>query len=818
MAFQLEGFEIGESIGSGGFGEVYAARQLGVDRPVAIKVGHLALSDTKDRLRFERECKALGKLSTHPNIATVHTAGTLADGRPYLVLEYVDGGDLLDWATANRATDAEIISIGLDLASAVAEAHRNEIIHRDLKPENLLLRSNGQAVLGDFGIAQMQDGLRTATGTVTASVAYAAPEILGGARATPSADIYGIGICLLVAATGTIPFTEPTDESLRPVLARVLSTPPPSLTAYGHSARLDDLVQRLLAKESAHRPATATAVEAELRQMTAAGAAPTRPMAQSTMARIPVAQPLVDTPPAADQATAQNADATAMVAAPLADRLSGDAPAQPPASLAPPPVPTAPPVPITPAGIPTADTVAPSTGRSPLVWVAAALVLVAIVGIGAVFALRGSDDPQEVVAASESETERPDTEAVDDSAPTTAQKSADAETATTVADSGSETADAAPATDPPQVFDATEPIVISDEISVALDFRTYPIDLVEGQSIAVSVKDLAGTCERSGRLDLYIALLDPAGEEVGREAWPGNYGCASFGGDDWTAATAGVHTLRIRGGDGEVGTGTFEATVETLIRRRESIDISEPVRIEDGLTVPRDTLEFAMELEAGERFSVEIAKINNGCSRSDYWDFDMYMTDPAGELIFEQDVLGDTGSEEIWLGNQGCGAYGFYEATTSGTHALVFRGRDGGIFGNPTTGTVVANVAKATDSVATIDTSGPALLSGEIATARSSNTWLAELTAGDQFSLDVQSVNGDCEERLDFSVLFVGPSGDTFEDETNFPFQKCGVLGPFTTTEDGEHQIIVFGGEGSATISASDATGSYEMLFGKLGG
>ena len=92
--FELEGFEPMSRLGGGGFGDVWLARQTNVDRQVAVKVGHSAIQDETIKLRFERECKALGRLSGHPNIVDVYTAGSLKDGRPYLVLEYIDGGTL----------------------------------------------------------------------------------------------------------------------------------------------------------------------------------------------------------------------------------------------------------------------------------------------------------------------------------------------------------------------------------------------------------------------------------------------------------------------------------------------------------------------------------------------------------------------------------------------------------------------------------------------------------------------------------------------------------------------------------------------------
>ncbi len=241
-------------IGGGGFGDVWLARQTNVDREVAVKVGHAPIQDETIRLRFDRECKALGRLSGHANIVDVFTAGSLDDGRPYLVLEYVDGGTL--WQRLKRAAvpENELVTIGLQLAGALDKAHTSGILHRDLKPENILMRSTGEAVLGDFGIARLQDGANTTSAAITASVAYAAPEVLGGTKASVASDLYGVGICLLAAVIRTVPFVEKKDESIHPIINRVLSESPPPSRGHGISEELAAAIDWTLAKKPEHRP------------------------------------------------------------------------------------------------------------------------------------------------------------------------------------------------------------------------------------------------------------------------------------------------------------------------------------------------------------------------------------------------------------------------------------------------------------------------------------------------------------------------------------------------------------------------------------
>ncbi len=255
--FTLDGIEPLRLIGTGGFGEVWLARQTKIDRQVAVKVGHTPIADETVRIRFERECIALGRLSGHPNIVDVFTAGQLDDGRPYLMLEYIDGGTLWRRLKQGPMSERELRFIGLELASALCVAHEAGVLHRDLKPENILLRKTGEAVLGDFGIARLQDGANTTSHPITASVAYAAPEILTGDDATVASDLYGLGVCLLTAGIQGVPFMKQSDDSVHPIIERVLADAPPDLREHGYSPGFADLVSSLLVKQGRHRPSSA---------------------------------------------------------------------------------------------------------------------------------------------------------------------------------------------------------------------------------------------------------------------------------------------------------------------------------------------------------------------------------------------------------------------------------------------------------------------------------------------------------------------------------------------------------------------------------
>lgn len=327
--FELKGFEPISRLGGGGFGEVWLARQVNIDREVAIKIGHAPIDDKTVQLRFERECIALGRLSGHPNIIDVFTAGQLDDGRPYLVLEFVNGGTLWQRLQRSPLSEAELCRVGIQLSDALAVAHTAGVLHRDLKPENVLLRQNGDTVLGDFGIARLHDGANTTSHAITASVAYAAPEILSGKSASVASDLYGIGICLLASALRSVPFVNKTDESIHPIINRVLTDKPPDLRQHGVSAELSSVVGSLLEKDPNKRPRSATDAKALIEAASQA--------AQSTGPMGAAATVIAPTPPPHATQSGQRPGPTTGSHAPPPSVQSGPVTPANPAQTAPPP-------------------------------------------------------------------------------------------------------------------------------------------------------------------------------------------------------------------------------------------------------------------------------------------------------------------------------------------------------------------------------------------------------------------------------------------------------------------------------------------------
>jgi hypothetical protein len=181
---QIKGYELEEVLGSGGMGVVYKARQVGLNRTVAIKmVLGGAGSSRADVTRFHAEAKTVAQLQ-HPNIVQIHEIGE-HDGQPYLALEYVEGGNLAQLLHGTPLAPPRAAELLMILARAVEHAHARGIIHRDLKPGNILLAGDGTPKIADFGLAKRldEDQSHTRTGTVIGTPHYLAPEqALGNIR------------------------------------------------------------------------------------------------------------------------------------------------------------------------------------------------------------------------------------------------------------------------------------------------------------------------------------------------------------------------------------------------------------------------------------------------------------------------------------------------------------------------------------------------------------------------------------------------------------------------------------------------------------
>ena len=200
-------YKIQALIGTGGMAAVYLAKDLILDRLVAIKVLRLDFRQNNDAMRrFRREALSATQL-THPNIVGVYDVGQSQEMN-YIVMEYVEGTDLKDYIRQRGALHPiEAVRIMMQIVSAIAAAHQNRIIHRDIKPQNILIDREGNVKITDFGIAvALSDTSLTQTNTLLGSVHYLSPEQARGGMATIQTDIYALGIVLYELLTGRVPF------------------------------------------------------------------------------------------------------------------------------------------------------------------------------------------------------------------------------------------------------------------------------------------------------------------------------------------------------------------------------------------------------------------------------------------------------------------------------------------------------------------------------------------------------------------------------------------------------------------------------------
>lgn len=233
-------YRLGDVVGTGGMGAVYAAERADgtFDRTVAVKVLRAAVARAgiaREEVvrRFEAERRILATLS-HPNIAQLIDGGVTEDGRPFFVMELVEGIRIDEWADRKRLDVEARLRLLLDVMEAVEHAHRHLVVHRDLKPSNILVRDDGVVKLLDFGIARLIDEpdgetATTRTGHRFLTPEYAAPEQLLGEPASTQTDVYSIGILAYELLTGTRPYqTEGNASILEQVVGGAEPTAPSS--------------------------------------------------------------------------------------------------------------------------------------------------------------------------------------------------------------------------------------------------------------------------------------------------------------------------------------------------------------------------------------------------------------------------------------------------------------------------------------------------------------------------------------------------------------------------------------------------------------
>ena len=201
----IRGLSEWRPLARGGLAVVWEARQLSLGRLVAVKVYQSEL-DEGDRRRFLREAAAAGKLSDHPGVVTVHDAGILPDDRPYLIMELYPGGSLTQWLKPeNRPSEECVRQVGVRIADALSAVHACGVLHRDVKPGNILIDSNGNPALADFGLAVVASAEAAEAEALGVTPAYAPPEAFAMQPATEAGDVFSLAATLYALIAGSPP-------------------------------------------------------------------------------------------------------------------------------------------------------------------------------------------------------------------------------------------------------------------------------------------------------------------------------------------------------------------------------------------------------------------------------------------------------------------------------------------------------------------------------------------------------------------------------------------------------------------------------------
>jgi hypothetical protein len=283
----IPGHTITGVLGTGGFATVYRSWQVAVGREVAVKVDSRVLLSERDQRRFFREVTAAGRLSGHPHVIDVYDAGTLGDGRPYLVMELCPAGSLNDELhRSGPMRAARVRGIGTGIADALAAAHAGGVLHRDIKPANILINRYGVVGLSDFGLASIvaTSGEQSVTRDAL-TPAYAPPESFRCEEPTPAADLYSLAATLYALLAGRPPRFPAGARS--PGLATILALhDKPVDDVPGAPPGLMPVLRRCLAADPASRLPTAAALRDAL---AALPEGPVRPPRPSTPDSLPVA-------------------------------------------------------------------------------------------------------------------------------------------------------------------------------------------------------------------------------------------------------------------------------------------------------------------------------------------------------------------------------------------------------------------------------------------------------------------------------------------------------------------------------------------------
>src|SRR6266581_4867882 len=274
---QISHYQVVSRIGRGGMGEVFLAHDTSLGRKVALKLLRSDFTRNEERLRrFQQEARAASALN-HPNILTIYEIGH--DGSlHFMATEYVEGETLRQHLSRARLTVGQTLDVAIQVASALAAAHQAGIIHRDIKPENIMVRTDGNVKVLDFGLAKLTDPktidtaaptlpqVETAPGVVMGTFSYMSPEQARGLAVDTRTDIWSLGVMIYEMAAGRQPFE---GETASDVMSLILQKDPPPL-AYSWPevpAELERIVRKALRKDKEERYQTIKDLLIDLRNL-----------------------------------------------------------------------------------------------------------------------------------------------------------------------------------------------------------------------------------------------------------------------------------------------------------------------------------------------------------------------------------------------------------------------------------------------------------------------------------------------------------------------------------------------------------------------
>lgn len=264
---RIRNYQLEENLGEGGMGVVYRARDMNLDRMVAIKMLHPEMLHQPDLLqRFKNEAHVTARLS-HPNIATLYNF--FSEGNDHcLVMEFVNGKTLEQiLATHKKIPPDECIRILIQLLEGLEEAHQNEVLHRDIKPGNIMINRNGYVKLMDFGVARFESSARiTRMNRVIGTLEYMAPELLTGGQPSRQTDLYSVGVAAFEVITGRLPFEADSDsEMMERIMKGKFNLPAENNASFfNRNNKLSQIIRKLMHKHASKRYVSCRQVLADL--------------------------------------------------------------------------------------------------------------------------------------------------------------------------------------------------------------------------------------------------------------------------------------------------------------------------------------------------------------------------------------------------------------------------------------------------------------------------------------------------------------------------------------------------------------------------